>query len=227
MVADLEARVRHQLLGLVLMIAHPLAAREKGRPHALVAQAVDDAAVIAGHVVRLLAQVEGQRHRLVARRHLDPANRILPAAKQGWRQQADVLEAGRTMVRLDGPDDLIPRLAPQRLRAPQGQQGQRGIGRPGRRRRGRLGFGRRRGFRRDDALHRRLVGLGGWRRGFDRPRRRNRHGPAIRCGPAMEPGPPIHPLALGQPNGDQRQTRPEQQHTRAEPVPRRPPSACS
>ena len=75
MIADLEQRIGHQLLGALLVRAHPLAAGEEGRLDALAAQRVDDGAVVAGDLARLLAQIERQRYELAPRRQLHAADR--------------------------------------------------------------------------------------------------------------------------------------------------------
>ena len=74
MVADLEQRIGHQLLGALLVRAHPLAAGEERRLDVLAAQIVDDGAVISGDLAGLLAQIEGQRDELAARRQRHAAD---------------------------------------------------------------------------------------------------------------------------------------------------------
>ena len=78
--------VGHQLLRTVAMRQHPFAADEERGPDAVLAQKVDDPALIAGNLGRLLAKIECQRDQLLARRKLDPSD---DAALGQWRVRGE------------------------------------------------------------------------------------------------------------------------------------------
>src|SRR5215471_3361308 len=67
MISNLEEWIGKKLLGPYVVGQEPLAACEECRLHPLIPQIVDDPAVIAAHLVRLLAEIEGQRDYLLIR----------------------------------------------------------------------------------------------------------------------------------------------------------------
>ena len=75
MVADLEQRVCHELACALLVRAQPFAAREERGLDVLLAQVVDDSAVVAGDLARLLAQIEGQARSACDRPEASPGGR--------------------------------------------------------------------------------------------------------------------------------------------------------
>src|SRR6202035_2364138 len=64
MAADLEQRIRHELSCALLVRAQPFAAGEERGLDVLLAQVVDDSAVVACNLAWLLAQVERERDQL-------------------------------------------------------------------------------------------------------------------------------------------------------------------
>ena len=73
-VGDFELCVGHQLLGTIAVRQCPLSTHEECRPDPVLAEEVDDAALIASNLERLLAEIECERDELLARRQLDPAH---------------------------------------------------------------------------------------------------------------------------------------------------------
>ena len=67
-VCDFEQRIGHQLLRALAMREHPLAAHEERGLDPVVAQKIDDAALIAGDFERLLAKIEGEGDELLVGR---------------------------------------------------------------------------------------------------------------------------------------------------------------
>ena len=110
-VADLKQRVGHELHGLLRVGAQPLAAGEEGRLDPGGAQGIDQLRVVAGPLVGLLAQVEGQGHqaRLGVRR-IDPTNGAgepLGQGRQGRLCRGDGPVRGRLPVRLEATLDRL------------------------------------------------------------------------------------------------------------------------
>ncbi len=56
----------------------PLAAGKEGRADTTLAQNVDDAPLVAGDLVWLLAQIKRQSDQFLTRRQIDPAQHALP-----------------------------------------------------------------------------------------------------------------------------------------------------
>ena len=83
MAADLEIRIRHQLLSALLVGLHPLAAGEEGGLDPLRAQQVDDAPVIARDISVGLAKVEGERDQLFAGRKCHASDRAAELRRHG------------------------------------------------------------------------------------------------------------------------------------------------
>lgn len=87
MAADLEQRIGDQLLGALGMRLHPFAAGEECRLDPLRAQEIDNAAVIAGHVPVLLAEIEGERDQLLVRRKRDAPDRAAQLRRDWLRRR--------------------------------------------------------------------------------------------------------------------------------------------
>ena len=74
-VGDLEQRIDHELLGAVPVREHPFSADEERRLDRVLAQEVDDVALVTGNFERLLAEIEGERDEFLAGGQFDAPDR--------------------------------------------------------------------------------------------------------------------------------------------------------
>ena len=96
-VGEQKAPIAGQLLGAGLVRHQPAAGGEEGRRHVLLARRIiDDGAVIAGDRAHGLAEVEGERDRLVAAGQIDPADDAGERARHRRRRGGG--RAGLTMA---------------------------------------------------------------------------------------------------------------------------------
>ena len=108
MVADLEQRIRHELACALLVRAQPFAAGEERGLDVLLAQVVDDSAVVTGNLARLLAQVEGERDQLAAGRRVSRGGRRRSPAR--WAGTVRAASSGGGVSKWWSP--FLMRLSP-------------------------------------------------------------------------------------------------------------------
>src|SRR5262245_64042250 len=97
-VCDFEQRIGHQLLRAFAVREHPLAAHEERGLDAVLAQKIDDAALIAGDFRWLLAKVEGEGDKLFVTSQIDAADGS--PLREGGVLGEDALRRGNTRPRI-------------------------------------------------------------------------------------------------------------------------------
>jgi hypothetical protein len=124
-VCHFEQRIGHELLRAPAVREHPLAAHEERGLDAVLAQKIDDAALVAGDFRRLLAKVEREGDKLFVASQLDAADGS--PLREGGVLGEDALRRGNTRHGLVHP--LVALVVGEIASHPAGRRGLRRGGR--------------------------------------------------------------------------------------------------